>query len=58
MKHEDLTANSVAVQELLPYELFKEMSEWSNRITKRAYELFAASAFTNGHDRDVAVVKK
>ena len=53
MKHEDLTAkNSVAIQERLPDELFQEMSEWSNRIATRAYELFAASGFTNGHDRD------
>ena len=52
MKHQDLTASSVAIQELLRDELFKEMTEWSNRIAKRAYELFAASGFTNGHDRD------
>jgi len=31
-------------------DLFKRMSEWSNRIAKRAYDFFAASGFTNGHD--------
>jgi HSP20 family molecular chaperone IbpA len=30
--------------------LLEEMSEWSNRIAKRAYEFFAASGFTHGHD--------
>jgi HSP20 family protein len=28
------------------------MAEWSNRIAQRAYEYFAASGFTNGHDLD------
>src|SRR5579864_6573441 len=45
-------AKSVAVQEKSLDDLFKEMSEWSDRIAKRAYEFFAGSGFTNGHDRE------
>lgn len=33
-------------------DLLKRMSEWSDRIAKRAYEFFASSGFTNGHDVD------
>ncbi len=44
--------NNVSIQEILPDRLFKEMSDWSDRIRKRAYALFAASGFSNGHDVD------
>lgn len=41
---------SLAVTEVSLDDLFKQMSEWFNRIAKRAYGFFAASGFTNGHD--------
>ncbi len=51
MKSEAVTpAKNVAIQEVSLDSLFKQMSEWSNRIAKRAYEFFASSGFTNGHD--------
>jgi HSP20 family molecular chaperone IbpA len=42
----------IAIDEISLDTLFKEMSDWSNRIAQRAYEFFAASGFTNGHDLD------
>lgn len=41
---------NVAIEQTGLEDLFKEMNEWSNRIAKRAYDFFAASGFTNGHD--------
>jgi HSP20 family protein len=53
MKNEAVSpAKRVAIQEVSLDSLLKEMSEWSDRIAKRAYELFAASGFSNGHDRE------
>ena len=53
MKSEAVTRkNDVSIHEIGIDELIKEMSEWSDRIAKRAYELFATSGFTNGHDRE------
>jgi HSP20 family protein len=53
MKNESvIPAKEVAIQKVALDSLFKEMAEWSNRIAKRAYEFFAESGFTNGHDRD------
>lgn len=53
MKSETRTRNNdVSIHKIGIEELFKEMSEWSDRIAKRAYELFAGSGFTNGHDRE------
>jgi HSP20 family protein len=40
----------VAIRKVSADSLFKQMSEWSNRIAQRAYEVFASSGFTNGHD--------
>lgn len=42
----------IDVQEINLAFLLKEMEDWSNRIAQRAYEYFAASGFTNGHDLD------
>lgn len=51
MRNEAITpTKQVATQEVSFDSLFKEMTEWSNRIAKRAYELFAESGFTDGHD--------
>ena len=51
MKSDTLTpTKSVAIQESRLEDILKEMSEWSDRISKRAFELFAASGFTDGHD--------
>jgi HSP20 family protein len=53
MKPEAITpAKHIAIQQVGIDSLFKEMAEWSNRIAKRAYEFFANSGFTNGHDLD------
>jgi HSP20 family protein len=55
MKNEALTTSSpknIAVSEISLDSLFKEMSEWSDRIAQRAYDLFASSGFINGHDLD------
>lgn len=53
MKTEAVTPTKpVAVHEMTLDSLFKEMLEWSDRISRRAYEFFAASGFTNGHDRE------
>jgi HSP20 family protein len=45
-------SKNVAIRETSLEDLFKEMAEWTNRIAKRAYEFFAASGFTHGHDRE------
>ena len=45
-------AKHIAIQEVGLDSLFEEMAEWSNRIAKRAYEIFADSGFTNGHDQE------
>jgi HSP20 family protein len=53
MKNESIvpsSTSSVAINEISPDHLLKEMSEWSTRIAQRAYDFFAASGFTNGHD--------
>jgi HSP20 family protein len=53
MKHDAIVpSTSVGIKEMSLDELSKKVSEWSNRIAKRAYDLFAASGFTNGHDLD------
>jgi HSP20 family protein len=53
MKTEATTrAKSIAVREVGLETLLEKVAEWSNRIAKRAYELFAESGFTNGHDRE------
>ena len=53
MKHDAMVPSmSVGIKEMPPADFLKEMAEWSNRIAKRAYDLFAASGFTNGHDLD------
>jgi len=53
MKNEAIThMKTPAIQEASLDDLFKEMSEWSDRIAQRAYELFTESGFTNGHDRE------
>src|SRR5579859_650263 len=47
MKSDTLTpTKNVAIQE----SRLEDISEWSDRIAKRAFELFAASGFTDGHD--------
>lgn len=40
----------VAIQQVNTESLAARISEWSNRIAKRAYEFFAGSGFTDGHD--------
>lgn len=35
-----------------PKDLFQEISEWTDRIAKRAYQLFQMRGFTDGHDLD------
>jgi len=45
-----LSHTNIAIKEVGPDGLFKQMQEWSDRISKRAYEFFAASGFTHGHD--------
>ena len=51
MQNQALSAKKTSVvTEVSLDDLFKHMSEWSNRIGKRAYDFFAASGFTNGHD--------
>lgn len=53
MKSEATARNTnVSIHQMGVDELLKEISQWSDRIAKRAYELFAASGFTNGHDRE------
>jgi len=53
MKGEATARNTdVSIHQTGIDELLKEISQWSDRIAKRAYELFAASGFTNGHDRE------
>jgi HSP20 family protein len=41
---------NIAIQEIGRDGLFKQMQEWSDGIARRAYELFANSGFTHGHD--------
>lgn len=41
-----------AIKEVSFDDLCKRASRWSERIANRAYEFFAASGFTNGHDRE------
>lgn len=53
MKNESMVpspARSIVIHEIGLDRLLEEMSEWSSRIAQRAYDLFAASGFTNGHD--------
>lgn len=45
-------AKGPAIHEVSLDALFSKMSEWSTRIARRAYDFFAASGFTNGHDLD------
>lgn len=53
MKQEAITpTKTVAVKEESLDGIFQQMLEWSNRIAHRAYEFFAASGFTDGHDRE------
>lgn len=35
-----------------PNDLFREMFEWTDRIAKRAYDLFQLRGFAEGHDLD------
>ena len=52
MKNETSTELTIAPKPL-PEDLFlREMDEIENKIACRAYELFASSGFTNGHDLD------
>jgi HSP20 family molecular chaperone IbpA len=43
---------NLAIHQISLDDLSKKEAEWSNRIAKRAYELYAASGFANGHDLD------
>jgi len=53
MKGEALVpTRGIAIREVRFDTLLREMTEWSNRIAKRAYEFFADSGFTHGHDLD------
>jgi len=53
MKGEALVpTKGIAIREVGFDTLLREMTEWSNRIAKRAYEFFADSGFTHGHDLD------
>jgi len=53
MKNEAITntpQKNIVVNEVGLDSLFKEMSEWSDRIAQRAYDLFASSGFVSGHE--------
>jgi HSP20 family protein len=53
MKNEAITpVRSPAIQETSLDDLFEGMLEWSDRIAHRAYEFFADSGFSDGHDRE------
>jgi HSP20 family protein len=53
MKNDAIVSHkNIAIQEIGRDGLFKQMQEWSDGIAKRAYELFADSGFTHGHDLD------
>jgi len=50
MKHDTATELTIAPK-VLPESMFlRKMDEIENRIARRAYELFASSGFTDGHD--------
>ena len=52
MKNEAMSlAKNIAIKAVSFDSLLTKMTEWSNRIAKRAYEIFAGSGFTNGHDQ-------
>jgi HSP20 family molecular chaperone IbpA len=52
MKNEAIPpVRNVAIQQVSFDCLLNKTTEWSNRIAKRAYEIFAGSGFTNGHDQ-------
>ena len=50
MKHETSTELTVAPKAVPESMFLQKMDEIENRIAHRAYELFAASGFTDGHD--------
>jgi HSP20 family protein len=50
MKHETSTELTVAPKAVPESMFLQKMDEIENRIARRAYELFASSGFTDGHD--------
>src|SRR5208337_1534324 len=50
MKHEASKELAIAPKALPESMFLRKMDEIENRIAHRAYELFAASGFTDGHD--------
>ena len=42
----------IAIKTTKPKYLFEEMAEWTDRIAKRAYELFQFNGFNDGHNLD------
>jgi HSP20 family molecular chaperone IbpA len=51
MKSESTShAKNVAIQQVSSESLAGRISEWADRIARRAYEIFAGSGFTSGHD--------
>jgi hypothetical protein len=53
MKNEAMSlAKNIAIKAVSFDSLLTKMTEWSNRIAKRAYEIFVDSGYTKGHDRE------
>ncbi|SRR5208337_1724572 len=50
MKHEASKELAIAPKALPESMFLRKMDEIENRIARRAYELFASSGFTDGHD--------
>ncbi len=50
MKHHTSTELTVALRPLPERSLLRSIDEIENKIARRAYELFASSGFTDGHD--------
>ena len=50
MKHHTSTVLTIAPRPLSENSALSKMAEIENTIARRAYELFASSGFTNGHD--------
>jgi HSP20 family protein len=50
MKHHSPTELTIASRPLPEKSFLQSIEEMENKIARRAYELFAASGFTDGHD--------
>jgi len=52
MKHDTSTDLAIAPKSLPESTFLQKMEEIENKIARRAYELFASSGFTDGHDKE------